>query len=291
MSRDFIELTPAELDELLIKKLGLGLFTFAYSFYVVLWFSFILKDGRAGGGTANIPSARSQKLKELIKRISNQETGARELVMDYDFVVNNRKDLVKIYTDDRAKAAEILDRDERLKDWILQLRLLKGELSDILRMKRRSSRVRPLAWLFGTWALQVREHKAIPKSISKEDWECLSNLFQWFWDRLAPYERYKGFEPKNDSLDPDYRENQFLKFPDRWEPFYLSVKWRLKDFGTIIIFGKDDCYAFHSVSFFEEKLPAELKDLDILKHFCTLFYDDPFVGHFLGLPDFSYLAY
>ena len=292
MSKSFAKLTPNELNDHLIKRFGLGLYPFARSLYIFLWYSLIYKDKGAIGSTLYVPSTRIQKLKELRKRISNTETKSRDLIADYEKLARNKLGLIKLYKSDKVKWAETLDNDDRIKDWILQLRILSTELDLIIIMKKQSSQVRKLGWLFGVWAFQLRERYGATKPNSK-DWEVLSDLFKWFWVRLSPHERYMSLEPKKDiHLDPDYIKNQFCKFIERWKVLYINLKYRMLDnFGNLIIFGKDDCYIFDRLFFSPDDFPPKSPDEHLLLYFCKICSDSPNIKYLIGFPDLSYWAY
>ena len=294
MSKSFTELTPNELNDHLIKRFGLGLYPFARSLYIFLWYSLIYKDKGAIGSTLYVPSTRIQKLKELRKRISNTETKSRDLIADYEKLARNKLGLIKLYKSDKVKWAETLDNDDRIKDWILQLRILSTELDLIIIMKKQSSQVRKLGWLFGVWAFQVRERHGA-SNVASIDWEFLSELFQWFWSRLRPYERYMSLEPKKEiHLDSDYIKNQFYKFNNRWKVLYINLKSHMVGIpGNLIIFGKDDCYChiFERLCSPLDDLPLKSPDEQLDLYFWKIYSDNPNIIYLIGFPDLSYCAY
>lgn len=237
MKKNFIDLSPSELNTFLIKETGINLIFFSsLAFEVVRWKK-IFPDKKLDPKTVNVRGCKGdepefchrisitqqddrQILISLRKKIVNLENKIIETMLESEILLHfEHRDKDQFINKDEFKKKFAWEYD--LEDFFDILFMDKCDIDDLLALNKTGAPINRRNLLCSIWARYMIEKNKVA------NWKIIANLMDWFWKKLVPYEIYKDFRPTQEQTDPEYLKNQFFKQKKRWEIYYRSIMPRV----------------------------------------------------------------
>jgi len=254
MKKDFVDLTPRELNAYLKERCGIDIYQFSVLALEIfkwkriypniksipdiqnsdLWPKDYLDKPQYCVRISNSAFTSPQFLFGLKKRLLNLEKKLISTMIEFEYVY---------YGKPKPKKEEIetsnLYRFE-LGDFISRLHYYENTIQELLDQRKIGAPVNRRNLLCACWALFLHEQKI------KVDWSLFSDLLEWFWKRLEPYSLYRDFKPSKGEADPEYLKNQFFKQKKRWIKYYDAIRPLAHmeidkgvGGGKVIVFGRN----------------------------------------------------
>jgi len=274
MGREYISLSPAEVNSILKEACGSGLFPFADAIHTVVTMKQIDRDGDTimyGWGTSKNPT--SKEWGRLKKRFETLRKNCVEDVIDYQYAYWGIESAAsRAYYKGGAQdvGTEIILSDyPKLRDFCSFLDDNINNINQQLRnasIKKKGAPLQKINLLFAfwgfIWAGYLDRHKPSVKYI---DWGQLVNVYEWFWNRIGKYGLYESIKPKSQDLDPEYFKNQFYKHRLRNAKIFKYGSYIPARRGFLRWLGKRRFWAYHW---------SEINLIDTSKMDSNLRFDD-----------------
>jgi hypothetical protein len=258
MGKDFIDLTPSELNALLIKECGIDLFAFSeFAFEVVTWKK-IFPERKLPPDILRLTERDGAKgdRSDLCERVSITEQGDRQILIGLKArIVHLEKKIIETMLETEAlldleprKKEQLKNKDEFEKKfaWEYDLESFfdllwqhKDHIDNLLDKRKRGAPINRRNLLCSAWAQYLMEQNKVV------NWNLLADLMDWFWVKFKPYEHYKDFKPTQEQTDPEHIKNQFYKQKKSWALYYGTIRPRVGHVkrtgnfrGEILVFGQ-----------------------------------------------------
>lgn len=274
MERDFNSLTPSELNSVLKKACGRGLFLFADAIRSVASLVEVDRDGdrieiRWGEGIVNTAKERLR----LCKRLATLRKRCIEDALDV-LCAEHRHEFParKAYYKGKKEAGVdfIFEAYPALRRFCAFLDEKKTTIGDRYAhiQQRKGAPINKINLLFAYWGfIWTRYPIRQPGRCSRIDWDLLVDLFQWFWARIGEHNAYKSLKPKSQDQvqDPDYLKNQFYKNKLRNSKIFVRSRYLPARGGYLLWLGKFRAYDYSW---------EELRKMDVAKMKYDNHHDD-----------------
>ena len=230
MGKHPIEWTSQEWNSFLIEKYNLGLNTFATFIRATLFYN------PKGAMTVS-------KLIDMRAKLVNLENRIISVIEDYESLwrteytweksnVKSKEDVLDAIKTYKAEGIfEYIDESLDIIDSRLEA---KKNVN-----KKKGSPIKCQNIIVTYWGLLIEAAK------KKFEWEILTDLLEWFWEKLKSYKLYKRINPGDKILDPEYLRNQFYRNKEKLsELFFLIMNWHFsgripwKGARLTVIFGE-----------------------------------------------------
>jgi len=253
MQKEFISLTPQELNRFLISKTGISLIVFSLIAYNIIKWKKIFPGVRCPLSidikkiTKRIifPCAKIHitnykergDLIELRRKIENLQKKIIDTLVEIETCLHN-EDCVCAGSAFEKKIVEYYEATDFFNGLDEEKRIIEGIL--FYHQQKRGAPINRRNLLFAMFASHLRS-----KNI-KIDWSLMADLIDWYWEKYSAYEMYGDFKPTMDCTNPDYLKNQYFKNKKRWDEFYRDLNCDIWEGvsrktlfpGQIIVFGK-----------------------------------------------------
>jgi len=246
-------------------------------------------------------------LNGLKKRFLNLKKRVIETIIDYDVLFLGKTDQKRQYNKIPYKEFENQFRNKyELESFFDLINKYLKQIDFNLRLAKRGISISKRNLAFAMWVFFLKDYESflkkrnrrIPEGYNKKiDWTVLSNLLDWFWRILSPYELYCDLKPHQNYSDPAYLENQFFKHKKRWGEYYRSYDFR--HYATsrgAAVFGRKR----NEINIIPKKLLEEV--INKKNWPCREFFNETFLplvvdlseknpnfNYMLVFPDYSYL--
>jgi hypothetical protein len=215
MKKNFVDLTPEEVNSFLIEKYGLGLLGFSFIVANILKIEYHRKR------------INYQISEDMIKKFQNLKNKIIDTMLDYEASVFRWSDRKICYKKNWGKIEKEVLTDYKLNEFFKEINHGISILKYRRALKHPGAPIKIRNQITSSWALSIK------KRGRRIDWELIAELIDWFWQKLKNHEPYADLKPTYESTDTEYIKNQFYRNKNKHDIKYAA---RFPSIPTIIVF-------------------------------------------------------